>query len=77
MVRLDSLTLENTQLTLEPNSEKRSAVVSMTHASDKEYIGGIQNNATLHYAAAPLQFGLRLTYNFSRQRFNYNARPVF
>jgi len=31
---------------------------------DKEYIAGIQNNATLYYAAPPGQYGLRFKYNF-------------
>ena len=31
---------------------------------DKHYISGIQNNATLYYAAPPRQYGLRAKFNF-------------
>ena len=35
-----------------------------TNITDEEYIAGIQNNATLYYAAPPAQYGLRLKFNF-------------
>jgi iron complex outermembrane receptor protein len=64
MVTLDARTLINGLLTLEPVSKKWSAQFWITNAADKHYIAGIQNNATLYYAAPPRQLGVRLQYNF-------------
>jgi iron complex outermembrane receptor protein len=63
-VTLPERTLLNAQLTLEPDSGTWSAVLWGTNVTDKEYVGGIQNNATLYYAAPPGQYGLRFKYNF-------------
>ena len=63
-VTLPERTLLNAQLSLEPNSGTWSAVLWGTNVTDKEYIAGIQNNATLFYAAPPAQFGFRFKYNF-------------
>ena len=63
-VTLPSRTLLNAQLTLEPDSATWSAVLWGTNVTDKQYIAGIQNNATLYYAAPPRQFGFRFKYNF-------------
>jgi iron complex outermembrane receptor protein len=54
----------NAQIALEPDSGKWSAVLWSTNLTDEEYIAGIQNNATLYYAAPPGQYGLRFKYNF-------------
>ena len=64
MVTLAARTLVNGLLTLEPTSKKWSATFWITNAADKHYIGGIQNNATLYYAAPPRQLGVRVKYNF-------------
>jgi len=63
-VTLQARTLTNAQLTLEPTSKKWAAVLWVTNASDKHYVAGIQNNATLYYAGAPRQYGLRVNYSF-------------
>jgi outer membrane receptor protein involved in Fe transport len=63
-VTLQARTLTNAQVTLEPTSKKWSAVLWVTNASDKHYVAGIQNNATLYYAGAPRQYGLRVNYSF-------------
>lgn len=63
-VTLEERTLVNAQLTLAPDSNKWSAVFWTTNAGDKRYVGGIQNNAALYYAAPPMQYGVRLKYNF-------------
>jgi len=63
-VTLQARTLTNALLTLEPDSKKWSAALWVTNASDKHYVAGIQNNATLYYAGAPRQYGLRVKYNF-------------
>jgi iron complex outermembrane receptor protein len=64
MVTLAARTLVNGLLTLEPVSKKWSAQFWITNAADKHYVAGIQNNATLYYAAPPRQLGVRLKYNF-------------
>jgi iron complex outermembrane receptor protein len=64
MVTLESRTLVNGLLTLAPNSDRWSAELWVTNASDKHYIAGIQNNATLYYAAPPRQYGFRAKFNF-------------
>jgi iron complex outermembrane receptor protein len=64
MVTLPARTLVNGMLTLEPVSKKWLAAFWITNASDKHYVGGIQNNATLYYAAPPRQLGVRVKYNF-------------
>ena len=61
---LDSRDLVNAQVTLFPASNKWSATLWGTNLTDKQYIAGIQNNATLYYAAPPGQYGLRFKYNF-------------
>jgi iron complex outermembrane receptor protein len=61
---LKARTLTNALLTLEPTSKKWSAALWVTNASDKHYVAGIQNNATLYYAGAPRQYGLRVKYSF-------------
>jgi|SRR5882672_1327674 len=64
MVTLEARTLVNGLLTLEPVSKKWSGQFWITNAGDEHYIAGIQNNATLYYAAPPRQLGVRLQYNF-------------
>lgn len=64
MVTLPERTLVNAQVTLGPASGKWLAVLWGTNVTDKHYIGGIQNNATLFYAAPPAQYGLRVRYSF-------------
>lgn len=64
LVTLDSRDLVNMQIQLLPSSEKWSATLWGTNVGDREYIAGIQNNATLYYAGAPAQYGLRVKYNF-------------
>ena len=64
METLESRTLTNAQLVVEPSSGKWTATLWGTNVSDKHYIAGIQNNATLYYAAPPAQYGLRVKYNF-------------
>jgi iron complex outermembrane receptor protein len=61
---LKARTLTNALLTLEPTSKKWSAALWATNLSDKHYVAGIQNNATLYYAGAPRQYGLRVKYSF-------------
>jgi iron complex outermembrane receptor protein len=61
---LKARTLTNALLTLEPGSKKWSASLWATNLSDLHYVSGIQNNATLYYAGAPRQFGVRGKYNF-------------
>ena len=63
-VTLHSRTLVNGLLTLQPESNKWSAALWITNAGDKDYVAGIQNNATLYYAGAPRQYGVRMKYNF-------------
>ena len=64
LVTLPERDLVNAQIALVPSSERWSAVLWGTNVTDKEYISGIQNNATLYYAAPPGQYGLRFKYNF-------------
>jgi iron complex outermembrane receptor protein len=64
METLPERDLVNAQISLEPDSGKWSAVLWSTNLTDEEYIAGIQNNATLYYAAPPGQYGLRFKYNF-------------
>jgi len=64
LVTLESRTLVNGLLTLAPSSDRWSAELWVTNAGDKHYISGIQNNATLYYAAPPRQYGLRAKFNF-------------
>jgi len=64
MVTLEERTLVNGLLTLAPDSDRWKAELWVTNAGDKHYIAGIQNNATLFYAAPPRQYGLRATFNF-------------
>ena len=64
METLPARDLINAQIALEPDSGKWSAVLWSTNLTDEEYIAGIQNNATLYYAAPPGQYGLRFKYNF-------------
>jgi len=63
-VTLEARTLVNGLLTLQPSSQKWSTQFWITNAADKHYVAGIQNNATLYYAAPPRQLGLRVKYNF-------------
>ena len=64
METLPARDIVNAQIALEPDSGKWSAVLWSTNLTDEEYIAGIQNNATLYYAAPPGQYGLRFKYNF-------------
>jgi iron complex outermembrane receptor protein len=64
MVTLPSRDLINAQVALRPDSEKWSAVLWGTNITDEHYISGIQNNATLYYAAPPGQYGLRVKFKF-------------
>ena len=64
MVTLEERDLINAQITLVPDSDRWSAVLWGTNITDEHYISGIQNNATLYYAAPPAQYGLRLKFNF-------------
>jgi len=64
METLDSRDLFNAQIQLVPSSNKWSATLWGTNVGDRQYIAGIQNNATLYYAAPPAQYGLRVKYNF-------------
>ncbi len=64
MVTLEERTLVNGLLTFAPESNNWKVEAWITNAGDKQYIAGIQNNATLFYAAPPRQYGLRGTYNF-------------
>jgi iron complex outermembrane receptor protein len=64
LVTLESRTLVNGLLTLGPSSERWAAELWVTNAGDKHYVAGIQNNATLYYAAPPRQYGLRAKFNF-------------
>ena len=61
---LDSRDLVNLQIQLAPSSDKWSATLWSTNVFDRQYVAGIQNNATLYYAAPPRQYGLRVKYNF-------------
>jgi iron complex outermembrane receptor protein len=65
-VTLEARDLVNAQLTLAPDSGRWSAVLWGTNVTDEEYIAGIQNNATLYYAAPPGLYGLRFKYNFGQ-----------
>jgi len=56
--------LLNAQVALKSDSGTWSAVLWGTNITDKKYVSGIQNNATLYYAAPPGQYGLRFTFNF-------------
>jgi iron complex outermembrane receptor protein len=64
LVTIQARTLVNGQLTLTPASDRWSAELWVTNARDKHYVSGIQNNATLYYAAPPRQYGLRAKFNF-------------
>ena len=64
METLDSRDLFNVQIRLAPSSNKWSATLWGTNVGDRQYIAGIQNNASLYYAAPPRQYGLRVKYNF-------------
>jgi iron complex outermembrane receptor protein len=64
MVTLPSRDLINAQIALRPDSERWSAVLWGTNITDEHYISGIQNNATLYYAAPPGQYGLRVKLRF-------------
>jgi iron complex outermembrane receptor protein len=64
MVTLPSRDLINAQVALRPDSGKWSAVLWGTNITDEHYISGIQNNATLYYAAPPGQYGLRVKFKF-------------
>jgi iron complex outermembrane receptor protein len=64
MVTLPSRDLINAQIALRPDSDKWSAVLWGTNITDEHYISGIQNNATLYYAAPPGQYGLRVKLKF-------------
>ena len=64
MVTLEDRTLVNGLITFAPESNRWKVEGWITNATDKHYIAGIQNNATLYYAAAPRQYGLRATFNF-------------
>ena len=64
METLEARDLINAQIALVPESDRWSAVLWGTNITDEEYIAGIQNNATLYYAAPPAQYGLRLKFNF-------------
>jgi iron complex outermembrane receptor protein len=64
LVRLDDLTLVNGRLTLAAPGDKWSATFWATNIFDEGYVSGIQNLATLYYAGRPLEFGLRVKYNF-------------
>ena len=64
METLHARDLVNAQFSLGPSSGKWVATLWGTNVFNKQYIAGIQNNATLYYAAPPGQYGLRLKYNF-------------
>lgn len=64
LVTLPERDVVNAQITFAPTSGRWSAVLWSTNLTDKQYISGIQNNATLYYAAPPGQYGLRFKYNF-------------
>jgi iron complex outermembrane receptor protein len=64
LVTLEERDLINAQIQLVPESGRWSAVLWGTNITDEHYISGIQNNATLYYAAPPAQYGLRLKFNF-------------
>lgn len=64
LVTLQARDLLNAQVSLAPDSDRWSAVLWGTNVTDKHYIAGIQNNATLFYAAPPAQYGLRLTFRW-------------
>lgn len=51
-------------ITLTPGSDKWSASLWSTNVTDKHYVAGIQNNATLCYAGAPRFYGARVSFNF-------------
>lgn len=61
---LEARTLTNAQITLAPASDKWSATLWSTNVTDKHYVAGIQNNATLFYAGAPRFVGARVSFNF-------------
>lgn len=56
--------LVNAQLVLAPFSSKWSATLWTTNLTNQHYVGGIQNNGTLYYAAPPRQYGLKVKYKF-------------
>ena len=58
LITLEDRKLTNVQLRLE--SAKWFANLWCTNATDEEYVGGIQNNAALYYAAPPRMYGLRI-----------------
>ena len=64
MLTLEDRTLVNGLLMFAPESDRWKVEAWITNATDKHYIAGIQNNASLYYAAPPRQYGLRGTYNF-------------
>jgi iron complex outermembrane receptor protein len=64
MQTLEDRTLVNGLLTFAPDSNRWKIEGWITNATDKHYIAGIQNNATLYYAAPPRQYGVRAQFNF-------------
>lgn len=64
MVTLPERDLLNAQVALEPDSRKWALVLWGTNVTNEHYIAGIQNNATLYYAAPPAQYGVRFKFNF-------------
>jgi hypothetical protein len=58
LITLEDRKLTNVQLRLE--SAKWFANLWCTNATDEEYVGGIQNNAALYYAAPPRMYGVRI-----------------
>ena len=61
---LEARTLMNVRLDVGPNDGPWKVTLWSTNTTDKTYIAGIQNNATLYYAGAPRQYGARLRYEF-------------
>jgi iron complex outermembrane receptor protein len=66
METLEARDLVNAQITLVPESNRWEAVLWGTNITDEQYVSGIQNNATLYYAAPPAQYGLRLKFYFGQ-----------
>lgn len=62
LIELEDRDLLNVQVILEWSEWWARAW--MTNATNKEYVGGIQNNGTLRYAGPPRQFGLRVGRTF-------------
>ena len=62
LITLEDRKLLNAQLRLE--SDKWYVNLWSTNATDEKYVGGIQNDAALYYAAPPRMYGMRVGMSF-------------